>query len=135
MQITINDHRKILTIQREFSKKFPYLKIEFFSKPHSSGSASSRKLMLPDSKTLGECRVIQRDGIINITPTMTVAELEQKFAKEYGLSIQLFRRSGKAWLETTVTDGWTLEKQNKQGEEITNFSSHRKSSEENEAAE
>ena len=49
---------------------------------------------------------------------MTVNELEQRFSDVYGLGVQVFRKSGNVWLETTVTDGWTLEQQNKQGESL-----------------
>lgn len=119
MKITINDHRKIFAIQEEFNKIFPYLKIEFFSKPHQSGGSSSKKLMQHPSKTLGECRTIHKKGIVTISPNMTVADLEQDFADIYGLSTQVFRKSGKAWLETTLTDGWTLNKQNTQGQELS----------------
>lgn len=52
-----------------------------------------------------------------ITPDMTVTDLEQSFNTIYGLGVQVFRKSGKIWLETTVTDGWTLEEQNRQGED------------------
>jgi hypothetical protein len=37
--------------------------------------------------------------------------------------VQVFRKSGKVWLETTVTDGWTLEEQNLQGEALSNTKS------------
>ncbi|TAL63294.1 MAG: hypothetical protein EPN85_00565 [Bacteroidetes bacterium] len=135
MKIQINDKRKIFAIQEEFGKTFPYLKIEFFAKPHRVGGASSKKIMKHPSKTLGECRTIHSDGIITITSGMTVADLEQNFRDIYGLSVQVFRKSGQAWLETTVTDGWTLEKQNQQGEMLSDFLSQKKSIEENEAAE
>ena len=49
---------------------------------------------------------------------MTVSDLEQKFAELFGLSVQVFRKSANVWLETTVTDGWTLEEQNRQGEAL-----------------
>jgi len=71
------------------------------------------------SKTLGECRTIHKSGSILITPGMTVCKLEQNFRDVYGLSVQIFRRSGKVWLETTVTDGWTLQEQNSQGEDLS----------------
>ncbi|MBL7902798.1 MAG: hypothetical protein JNK73_12440 [Bacteroidia bacterium] len=119
MKISINDHRKIHAIQDEFNEVFPYLKIEFFSKPHASGGPSSKKMMKSSSKTLGECRTIHNKGSITISPEMTVDELEQRFMDVYGLSIQVFRKSGKVWLETTITDGWTLEKQNEQGKELS----------------
>lgn len=121
MKITINDHRKIFAIQEEFSEMFPYLKIEFFAKPHKAGGSSAKKLMKHPSKTLGECRTIHNKGTITITPQMTVADLEQNINDVYGLSVQVFRKSGNAWLETTVTDGWTLEQQNNQGEELSKW--------------
>src|SRR5690349_17830023 len=102
MRIAINDRRTIFAIQRNFSKMFPFLKIEFFSKPHKQGGASPKKMMKHPSKTLGECRTIHNAGTITITPSMTVADLEQNFSNIYGLSTQIFRKSGKVWLETTV---------------------------------
>jgi hypothetical protein len=119
MKITINDKRKIFAIQEDFNEAFPYLKLEFFAKPHKAGGASAKKFMKSSSKTLGECRTIHNKGTLNITPQMTVIELEQHFADVYGLSVQVFRKSGRVWLETTITDSWTLEEQNKQGEELS----------------
>lgn len=119
MKITINDNRKIFAIKEEFNALFPYLKLEFFSKSNKRGDASSMKLVKHDSTTLGECRTIHNSGNITITPNMTVADLEQSFGDIYGLGIQIYRQSGKIWLETTVTDGWTLEEQNRQGEALS----------------
>ncbi len=119
MKITINDSRKISAIQEEFNAAFPFLKLEFFEKPHTAGGASSKSSLRSNSKTLGECRKLHNQGQINITSQMTVTEFEQSFRKVYGLSVQVFRKSGKVWLETTVTDGWTLEEQNKQGAELS----------------
>lgn len=119
MKILINDRRKIHAIQEDFNKQFPYLKLEFFSKPHSIGGGSPKKNMKVSSKTLGECRTIHDSGTITITPEMSVSNLEQNFRDVYGLSVQVFRKSGKVWLETTVTDKWTLEEQNRQGESLS----------------
>ncbi len=119
MKITINDHRKISAIQEEFNTEFPYLKIEFFTKPHKQSGASPKKLIKHSSKTLEECRTIHNKGHITITSKMTVVDLEQRFSDVYGLGVQVFRKSGKVWLETTVTDGWTLEEQNSQGESLS----------------
>lgn len=122
MKITINDNRKIFAIQEEFNQIFPFLKLEFFSKPHKPGGATAKKFVKHNSKTLGECRTIHNSGEITITPQMTVSDLEQRFAEVYGLGVQVFRLSGKAWLETTVTDHWTLEEQNDQGEALSKIS-------------
>ncbi len=122
MQVVITDNRKIFAIQEEFSTLFPYLKLEFFSKPHTVGGSSAKKLIKHNSKTLGECRTIHNKGKITITPQMTVSDLEQNFGDVYGLGVQVFRKSGRAWLETTVTDGWTLDEQNSQGEALSKIS-------------
>lgn len=119
MNITINDHRKIFAIQEEFNTVFPYLRIEFFSKPHQSNGPSAKQLVKHSSKTLNECRTNHHQGNITIVPAMTVADLERHFNDVYGLSVQVFRKSGKAWLETTLTDTWTLEEQNHQGEALS----------------
>jgi hypothetical protein len=119
MKITINDNRKIFAIQEEFNSVFPYLKLEFFSKPHKPGGISPKKFSKHNSKTLEECRTVRNNGKITITPQMTVTDLEQRFNDIYGLGVEVFRKSGKIWLETTVTDGWTLEEQNNQGEALS----------------
>lgn len=116
MKILINDYRKIYSIQKEFAAMFPWLKLEFFSKPHKIGGASSKKRVESPSQTLGETRTIHDSGTITVTPLMTVADLEQAFRDVYGLTVQVFRKSGNTWLETTTTDNWTLEKQNARGQ-------------------
>ncbi len=118
MKIAINDRRKIFAIQEEFNTIFPYLRLEFFAKPHKSGGASSQK-SISNNKTLAECRTVHNNRKITIIPGMAVMDLEQRFGDIYGLGIQVFRKSGKAWLETTVTDLWTLEEQNRQGEALS----------------
>jgi len=119
MKITINDKRKIFAIQEEFTQLFPFLKIEFYSKPSKQAGAAGKKLIKQNNKTLNECRTIHKAGTITITPQMTVANLEHNFNDVYGLSVQIFRKSGRVWLEATVTDGWTLEEQNHQGEMLS----------------
>lgn len=119
MEIVIRDDRKISSILEEFNTAFPYLRLEFFIKSNKLGSAFSKKFINQDGKTLGECRVLKTKGSIKITPDMTVVDLEKGFMELYGLGVEVFRQSGKIWLETTVTDGWSLEEQNKQGESLS----------------
>jgi hypothetical protein len=39
--------------------------------------------------------------------------------ENYSLDMEILRHSGKAWLKTSKTNYWTLERQNKLGEELT----------------
>ena len=41
--------------------------------------------------------------------------LESEFEK-LGINIQLFRKSGNVWLQTTTTDHWSIAQQNKEAE-------------------
>lgn len=119
MKITINDRRKIFAIQEEFNTMFPYLRLEFFAKANKLGGAASSKVIKHGNKTLGECRTIHNNGAMTISPSMTVADLEQRFNDVYGLGVAVQRKSGKVWLEVTVSEGWTLEEQNRQGESLS----------------
>ena len=122
MEITLNDRRTIHEIQDEFNAVFPYLKLDFAYKSHLSEEALCKRYT-NNMKTLGECRTIHKNEYFSITPDMTVSDLEHFFYNIYGLAVQVLRKSGKVWLGTTVTDGWTLEKQNEQGEALSNNSS------------
>jgi hypothetical protein len=118
MKISINDHRKINAIQAEFSEMFPFLKIEFFAKPHQSTGMASDKLIKYGSKTIGECRTIHNMGILTISSEMSSTDLENNFRDIFGLNIKLFRKSGNEWLPVTLTEGWSLNEQNSQGKEL-----------------
>jgi len=119
MEITITDTKTIKTLQEEFNSVFPFLKLEVFTKPHKRGEASPKKLINDNSKTLGQCRKKQISGAIKILGNQKVSDVEQLFQDIFGLSVQVFRKSGKIWLETSSTDDWTLNKQNTEAEELS----------------
>jgi hypothetical protein len=125
MKIHISDKKKISSLQKEFSNAFPFLRLEFFSKPHYAFSGNSRQNMITDCKTIGDCRKIHNSSSISITPAMKVEELEKIFNDIFGLFVQVFRLSGRVWLETTLTDDWTLAEQNQQGEELSKYRSEK----------
>ncbi len=116
MKLHIEDKRTISEIQEEFTASFPFLKLEFFKKPHETGEASPLNEMIPAESTFGEHRTISTEGDMIVTADMTVEEVESGFQKTYGISAQVFRQSGNVWLETSATDKWTLKEQNEQGE-------------------
>lgn len=119
----ITADRTIHDIQEEFLWEFPYLRLEFFTRVFNAGQISGTKNIKPSNKTLKECRTLQHEGSVNITPDLTVAKLNEIFRETYGLGIMVYRKSGKVWLETTVTDSWTLGEQNKQGEALSKTTS------------
>ena len=120
MKIAIDRNKQLSAIQAEFNNTFPYLKLDFFSKQHAVGEASAKQNLISNNRRLEDFIGFKNNKIeFTITSAMTVKDLEQNFIDAYGLSVQVFRKSGKVWLETTVTDGWTLEEQNRQGEQLS----------------
>lgn len=119
MEILINNERTIEEIQKDFNGEFPYLKIEFFDNPHTRRQPSPKSKMHANNKKIGSIRTIKGENALNFNGKTTVAEFEDNFWNTCGLSIQVFRKSGKLWIETSLTDSWTLERQNEEGREFT----------------
>lgn len=121
MHLQISHNKKISALQKEFNEFFPFLKLEFFHHRHGVFKGSSRKDMADTDLTLGFLNRKHASGVIILKPGMKVSELEDVFKNNFGLSAQVFRKSGKTWIETTVTDDWTLEQQNEEGRELTSL--------------
>lgn len=75
--------------------------------------------MIVNNPTVSELTSIHNEFAVAFTDQTTVQALEKQMEESFGLHVQVFRRSGNIWLETTVTDEWTLEFQNEQGRELS----------------
>lgn len=117
--IAIHSTTKIAQLQEEFNKTFPFLKLEFFKHAHKAQEGNARQdLISPADSAQTVSRKESNENVL-IHEDMTVSELEQLLSHYFGLSAQVFRKSGRSWLETTVTDDWTLKRQNEQGYELS----------------
>jgi hypothetical protein len=119
MKILLHSERTIKEVKEEFNTVYPFLKIEFFSKMPKPGEASREVEELDPSAELIEITGALKEGIIDINPTDTVKEVEQKFQQQYGLPVQIFRKQKGVWHETAVTDDLTLQEQNTWGREAS----------------
>jgi len=117
MKLEISNNKTISEIQDDFHTQFPFLKLEFYRVDKGIPSMPARK-HLPYS-TLLRFAGLKSDGYIDISHEMTVGELEKTFAEQFGLIAQVSRNSGGIWLETTMTNNWSLHKQNEYGKEIS----------------
>ena len=111
----ITDSKKLKDIQKEFNDKFSFLKLEFYKHHHEEGEASPNKELLDPEQTIGEVRRTHTEGDLSIDGHNKVSTLENNFYEKYGLNVQVFRKSGDLWLQTTATDEWTLAHQNEKG--------------------
>lgn len=119
MKINITSSKTIEEIQAEFNMEYPYLKIQFFKHGHKPFKGNEKKELIPINTVIGVLK--HHNGSIEIFEDMKVSELEQLFKEKLALNVQVFRKSGKSWLETTVTDSWTLRKQNDEGKELSSL--------------
>ncbi len=128
MTIEINDNRWLHDLQFEFSKAFPFLKIEFFKKRHSENNniRTHHHLVEVKDKKVGDLRMSHDGGQLKITSTMTVEQLQSFFVKNFSLPVRVFRKAGKLWLETNLTSKWTLHQQNEHGKETCKAKEDRK---------
>ena len=119
MKMHIHNTDTLEKVQESFNAEFPYLKLEFFTRPHEKGRPTEKQFMVNVKRTVDSCNPDLKDATVSIPTAMTVQELERVFQEELGLYIQVFRKSGKVWLETTATDDWSLFKQNEEGQELS----------------
>jgi hypothetical protein len=119
MKIEISSTRLISETQKEFNDQFPFLKIEFFRSTTPRLSKWNAANRITPTMEISKCQVQKKEGIIHFMEETKVEDLENLFQQEFNLNVQVFRRSGNIWLETTMTDKWTLKQQNDHGREIT----------------
>lgn len=118
MILEIRDEISLSDLQSAFNSYFPFLKIEFFKKPHKIGEGLAKSLLFDNKKMVKDCRTAHEVGRLVFDETMKVSAFESKLQDEFGLSVQVFRKSGNVWLETSATDTWTLRQQNDEGAEL-----------------
>lgn len=115
MDIYISEDATIANIQNEFQAAYPFLKLEFYWQPHEAGSASPAWEKIAPQTPIEDIRMVHSFGWISISHSRTAQELEYDFRHNYGLNVQVLRKSGDLWLETTKTDNWTLGQLNDEG--------------------
>ena len=133
MFLVISKEKTIHDVQQDFSSQFPFLKLEFYKRENADAALPVKK-HLSHSTSLKQAG-LKENGVLDVQNETTVVSLEKKFLSDFGLNVQVLRKSGMLWLETTVTDNWTLEKQNEHGREISltpnDFYKHKPTEEDN----
>jgi hypothetical protein len=116
--VEVHDNKRIIDIQDDFNNAFPYLKIVFITMLNGK-ILSQEKRYRNGLVKIGNYRKLVSKQRSRISNEQTVADIEIFFRREYNLIIQVLRKSGKAWLETSVTGDWSLSKQNSEGEQLS----------------
>lgn len=119
MEISITDNRNLKDIQEDFQKAYPFLKLEFYKNTAKRSGIPGRVLPLAGRTPIGLARHIHTEGTINASSSRSVEELENEFQSRFGLCVHIFRKSGRIWIETTLTHHWSLLRQNYEGQQMS----------------
>lgn len=116
-KLIITKNQQLKEIKVAFTAKFPHLKIEFYSEQHDIGKASPSRNMYDENSILGEIATQKNVGELSVDAHLKTSTFETNFYEHFGVAIQVFRKSGNIWLQTTSTDDWTLATQEEKGED------------------
>lgn len=115
LTLKIDESKSAGDFKKEFSSNFPFLKIELFKKVPGQGDPKSHK----GNTLLTSNQPINKDALtLHFGGETTVAELKTMLVEKLGIVVQVYRRSGNIWVETSLTDDWSLEKQNHEAEQM-----------------
>ncbi|GLR17663.1 hypothetical protein [Portibacter lacus] len=108
-------------VKNTFHNHYPMLKIEFYNKEHGNNEISSNKNLITEEVTLDYLNPDLNDGELSLNENIKVSDFEKLMEDYFGLYVQVFRKSGDQWLQTSITDSWTLGKQEAKGESLDKF--------------
>ena len=117
MEINMSDNQSIAQVKALFTEHFPFLKLEFYALEHKAGEGNIDRTLFDSNKTIGDICSKHNSGELSLHGNQKVSALKQAFHDQYGLNVQVFRKSNEVWLQTTATDEWTLSEQNHTAEE------------------
>ena len=117
MTIQILKGRTVGELQHDFNQAYPFLKVDIF-KEITGRSGPVIKQRLNKNIKLSAAG-IKQEGEVQLYDSMTVGQLERMLREHFGINAQVSRKSGPVWLETTVTDTWSLKQQNDHGRELS----------------
>ena len=115
MKINILANMTVQDLKKQFHGFFPYLKIEFFETPYKVATGSNKASLIDNKESIGAMLKSMDGGNVELDSLTTVISFEQLINDRFGLHVQVFRKSGELYIETTKTDDWTLGQQNAEG--------------------
>jgi len=115
MILHITDQRMLREIQLDFSKHFPYLRIEFFTTPNRNNAPAKNVTKIDPYIRAGVIRRKHFAHAVNLFPDTSVKEFEHIMQEDFNADIQVYHYTKAGWLQTDVTDIATLDELNDQG--------------------
>lgn len=107
-----------------FNTFFPFLNLVVYNPSASKGRVP--QLLNPYNKDemkslLKTLQRLKEEGTLEFSKATTTSELEEILRERFGIHAKVLRKSGDVWLETAVTQDWSLKRQNDEGQSLDNF--------------
>lgn len=96
-------------VRERFRDRYPMLDLHFYRSAHKPFRGNLETEELRADLPLTTLSPNIKDGTVNIDGEVTAISLEQALEEDFGLHVQLVRRSGRQWMQTSLTDKWTLQ--------------------------
>ncbi len=122
MKIEIGSETSMKDVQEKFTEVYPYLKVDFYRRQHAEQELSAKKDMISSDKLFSQVGKSLIPKSIDISRHRTVAELENAIYEKFDIAMQVSRKSGDIWIQTSTTDHRTLEMQNQSGKAMSSRS-------------
>lgn len=102
LEIKISDNLE--AVNSQFMAMFTLLKLEFYRKD----SKFLKENMLNHNALISEINPNFKGFEFEMNVYQSVNEFEADLEDKLGFPVQIFRKSGKLWLQTIATDSWSL---------------------------
>ena len=110
-EISVSGNKKIGTLQKEFNKKFPYIRLGiYYSYARQQVAKGETITQIEGDKTLASVRRADSGGDISISGNKKIKSLEKEFDTVFGLYAQVCYTTaeGKRYYTSGSTDDMTL---------------------------
>lgn len=109
---------KLIDIKKAFSSHYPGLKIEFFIDKNKDGNLTADEKYTNAESLLSEISS-HTHNTLDMSQYTTASDLENAFKENFGVMVQVFRKSGSSWLMTSASDSIALSELSKQAVQST----------------
>ncbi len=111
VELSVTGNKKVETLMKEFTKKFPYLRLRIYSGEAKKVSGSLTPYRVDISKTLASVRdKSAKGGDISISGNKKIKTLEKEFDTVFGLYVQVCytAKDGHRYYTSGTADEMTL---------------------------
>jgi dTDP-glucose pyrophosphorylase len=119
MILEIDETTRLVDLQKNFSASFPFLKLVVFKEVQQMNSDMKNNELTDSNRLINALRTNKKEVILEIHYWQKTGTVEKLFRDKAGLYVQIRRKQGQHWIETSGTDDLTLEEQNDIGRKAT----------------